>query len=119
MYCDVRVCWFRYLFVCLEGDMGATSHKGVQPFISSGERKRSGQSRCLRKVLLFFQINYSALLNNNLHIHLLISTNFHYRYDPNRIIAYQRRKPERLYSVLTGKGKRIVKRKKQLSYIDR
>ena len=69
--------------------------------------------------LLFFLNNYSVLLNNNLHIHLLISTNFHYRYDPNRIIAYQGRKPERFYYVLTGKGKRIVKRKKQLSYIDR
>ena len=62
--------------------------------------------------LLFFQINYSALLNNNLHIHLLISTYFHYRYDPNRIIAYQGRKPERFYYVLTGKGKRIVNEKK-------
>ena len=64
------------------------------------------------KYCLLFLNNYSVLLNNNLRIYLLISTNFHYRYDPNRIIAYQGRKPERFYYVLTGKGKRIVKMKK-------
>lgn len=30
---------------------------------------------------------------------------FIFRYDPNRIIAYQGRKPERFYYIMTGKGK--------------
>lgn len=29
----------------------------------------------------------------------------YFRYDPNRIIAYQGRKPERFYYIMTGKGK--------------